>query len=103
MMLSDGRVADAGEVLEIEKPKRIVLKWRNEWNPELRTEGYSRCTIELEPADGTVKLSITHEIDKPGSKLIEAVSGGWPKILSNLKTMLETGEVLPISKPSPKA
>jgi len=42
-----------------------------------------------------VKLTITHEIDKAGSKFIEAVSGGWPKILSSLKSLLETGEPLP--------
>jgi uncharacterized protein YndB with AHSA1/START domain len=95
MVLADGRVADTGEVLEIEKPKRLVLKWRNEFRPELKAEGYSRCTIELEPWDGTVKLSIIHEIED-GPKFIAAVGGGWPKILSNLKTLLETGEVLPM-------
>jgi hypothetical protein len=40
-----------------------------------------------------VKLTITHQMDRPGSKLIEAVSGGWPRILSNLKSLLETGEL----------
>lgn len=95
LMFPDGRVADAGEVVEIERPKRLVLKWRNEWSPELHAEGYSRCVIELEPADETVKLTITHEIDQPGSKFIEAVSGGWPKILSSLKSLLETGKALP--------
>jgi len=95
LMFPDGRVADSGEVAEIEKPKRLVLKWRNEWRPELRAEGHSRCVIELEPADEAVKLTITHEIDRSGSKLIEAVSGGWPKILSSLKSLLETGEPLP--------
>jgi hypothetical protein len=40
-----------------------------------------------------VKLTITHTIDRPDSKFIEAVSGGWPRILSNLKSLLETGEV----------
>src|SRR5215470_7706433 len=95
LMFPDGRVADSGEVVEIEKPKRLVLKWRNEWRPELRAEGHSRCVIELEPADEAVKLTITHEIDRSGSKLIEAVSGGWPKILSSLKSLLETGKPLP--------
>jgi uncharacterized protein YndB with AHSA1/START domain len=95
MMFPDGRVADAGEVVEIEKPKRLVLKWRNEFKPELHEEGYSRCVMELEPAGEAVKLTITHEIDKPGSKFIEAVSGGWPKVLSSLKSLLETGTALP--------
>ena len=47
--------------------------------------------IDLEPIDDAVKLTITHGVDKAPSKLIEAVSGGWPRILSNLKSLLETG------------
>ncbi len=49
--------------------------------------------MELEQIGPTVKLSITHTIDRENSKLIEAVSGGWPKILSNLKSALETGAI----------
>jgi hypothetical protein len=45
----------------------------------------------LEPANGAVKLTVEHAIDKPEAKLIGAVSGGWPAILSNLKSLLETG------------
>ncbi len=95
MMHPDGRVTDAGEVLEIEKPRRLVLKWRNEFRPELKAEGFSRCTIEIEPSPQGIKLTITHEIDKAVSKFIEAVSGGWPRILSSLKTLLETGQPMP--------
>ena len=51
--------------------------------------------MEIEQAGEVVKLTITHEIDRPGSKLIGAVSVGWPKILSSLKTLLETGTALP--------
>ena len=98
LLFADGRVADAGEVAEADRPRRLVIKWRNEWKPELKAEGYSRCTFELEPVvetgDDVVKLSITHEIDRPGSHLIDAVSGGWPRVLSNLKSLLETGRVL---------
>ena len=89
----DGRLADSGEVLEIDPPKRLVLKWRNEFKPELKAEGYSRCTMDLEPMDSAVKLTITHVIDRRESKLIGAVSGGWPRILSNLKSLLETGQL----------
>jgi uncharacterized protein YndB with AHSA1/START domain len=94
MIFEDGTVADAGEVLEMEKPKRLVLHWRNEFKPELRAEGYSRCAFDIEGNGNVTKLTVTHEIDKSGSKFIEAVSNGWPKILSNLKSLLETGEVI---------
>ena len=100
LKFEDGRTADTGEVLEAVPPKRLVLKWRNEFKPELKAEGYSRCTMEIELADyypdfggKAVKLTITHELEGEGMKLIEAVSGGWPKVLSNLKSLLETGDV----------
>ena len=93
MIFKDGRIADTGEVVEIDPPKRLVLKWRNEFRPELKAEGYSRCVFELEPKDGAVKLTISHSMERDNSKLIEGVSGGWPSILSNLKSLLETGAV----------
>jgi uncharacterized protein YndB with AHSA1/START domain len=99
MLLPDGTPTDTGEILEIDPPRRMVIHWQNQWKPELQAEGPSRCTIELEPRDGAVKLSILHEIDCPDSKLITAVSGGWPSILSNLKSLLETGEI--VLKPHP--
>lgn len=92
LVFPDGRTADSGEVVEIDRPRRLVLKWRNEFKPELKSEGYSRCTMELEPAGAGVKLTITHFMERADSKLIEAVSGGWPKVLSNLKSLLETGQ-----------
>lgn len=100
MVGPDGSLTDTGEILEIDPPRRMIIRWRNEWKAELKAEGPSRCTIELEPVDGAVKLTITHEIERPGSKLITAVSGGWPVILSNLKSLLETGEVAIRSHPS---
>jgi uncharacterized protein YndB with AHSA1/START domain len=94
LMIPDGRVGDAGVVLEIEPEKRLVLSWRNEFIPELREEGFSRMTYELEPVGDSVKLTVIHEMDRPNSKLIEGVSGGWPNLLSSLKSLLETGESL---------
>jgi uncharacterized protein YndB with AHSA1/START domain len=102
LMIPDGRVGDAGEVIEIEKPRRLVLKWRNEFMPDMQADGYSRCTFEMESAADAVKLTVTHENDKPKSRFIEAVSGGWPMILSSLKSLLETGEALEITKQWPK-
>jgi Activator of Hsp90 ATPase homolog 1-like protein len=68
--------------------------WRNEFLPDLREEGYSRLTYELETVGGSVKLTLVHEMERPGSKLIGAVSSGWPHILASLKSLLETGESL---------
>lgn len=94
IMIPDGRVADSGEVVEIEPGRRLVLTWRNEFKPELHEEGYSRLTYELETVGESVKLTVIHEMETPGSKLIEAVSNGWPHILASLKSLLETGEPL---------
>ncbi|MBW4053175.1 MAG: ATPase [Proteobacteria bacterium] len=93
MVYPDGTVTDAGEILEAEPPRRLVIRWRHEKRPELKAEGDSLCTMELDPVGTAVKLSITHTIERDPSKLITAVSGGWPKILSNLKSLLEAGTV----------
>ena len=102
IMIPDGRVTDSGEVLEIEPNRRLVLKWRNEFRPELREEGYSRMTYELEQKGDSVKLTVIHEMDRPESKFIEAVTGGWPHILASLKSLLETGESLEETRHWPK-
>ena len=99
MTYEDGRVTDAGEILEADPPRRLVIKWRDEMRPDLTAEGYSRCTMELQAMGELVKLSILHEIDVPKAKLIEAVSGGWPMIISNLKSLLETGAATMPAKP----
>ena len=94
ILTPDGSVTDSGEVLEIEPNRRLVLKWRNEFKPELKAEGYSRLSYQLEKEGKSVKLTVIHQIETEGSKLIEAVSNGWPHILSSLKSLLETGESL---------
>ena len=63
LMIPDGRVADSGEVLEIEPQRRLVLTWRNEFKPELRAEGYSRMTYELETT-GRVGQAHRHPRDR---------------------------------------
>ena len=94
MVHADGRVADEGVVLESDPPRRLVLRWRNVGNPEFAAEGETLCTITLEPADGAVKLQVVHEMAREKSALIEKVSGGWPRIFANLKSLLETGETV---------
>ena len=91
MVYADGSISDAGEIVESEAPRRLVIRWRHQIKPELKAEGESLCTMELEPSGKAVKLSITHTIEREPSTLIAAVSGGWPKIISNLKSLLETG------------
>jgi uncharacterized protein YndB with AHSA1/START domain len=102
LMIPDGRVADSGEVLEIEPGKRLVLRWRNQFIPEMHADGDSRLTYELEQLGEAVKLTVIHESDKPDSKLIVAVSQGWPHILASLKSLLETGESLEATRRWPK-
>lgn len=93
LVFADGRTADTGEIVEADRPRRLVIKWRNEFRPEVKAEGYSLCAMDLEAVGDAVKLTIVHGIERSPSKFIEAVSGGWPRILSNLKSLLETGEV----------
>jgi len=102
MVYPDGRISDAGDIVEAEPPRRLVIRWRHENKPELKAEGESLCTLELEPVGTAVKLSITHTIEREPSNLIVAVSGGWPKIISNLKSLLETGSAV-LQDPYPTA
>jgi uncharacterized protein YndB with AHSA1/START domain len=96
---SDGSVFDSGEIVDIEPARRVVIRWTNQWKPELHAEGPSRCTFELEAIDRAVKLTVTHEIERPDSKLIAAVAAGWPPVLSNLKSLLETSEIAVATHP----
>src|SRR5262245_31423815 len=64
MMIPDGRVADSGEVVEVDAPRKLVLRWQNEFMPELKAEGYSRMTYTLDPQGSSVKLSVLHEMDR---------------------------------------
>lgn len=102
MVSGEGLITDAGEILEAEPPRRLVIRWLHQSKPELKAEGESRCTMELEPSGAAVKLLITHTIERESSKLIAAVAGGWPMILSNLKSLLETGSTI-LEDPHPKS
>ncbi|HEY5336714.1 MAG TPA: SRPBCC family protein [Rhizomicrobium sp.] len=95
MVMPKNGLTDSGEILEIDPPNRVVIKWRNEFRPNLKEEGYSRCVYELVTEGELTKLTISHTIEKENAQFIQAVSGGWPRILSSLKSLLETGEANP--------
>lgn len=84
---------DAGKIVRADPPWLLVIRWEHQKRPELKAEGPSLCTMELVPIGSAVRLTITHSVERDESKLVDAVSGGWPKILSNLKSLLETGAV----------
>jgi uncharacterized protein YndB with AHSA1/START domain len=60
-MIPDGRIGDSGEVVEIDRPRHLVLSWRDEFVPELTAEGYSRVTLDMEHLGDSVRLTVTHE------------------------------------------
>jgi uncharacterized protein YndB with AHSA1/START domain len=81
-----------GEILQIDPPKRLVHTMRATWSPEAEAEGYSRVTWEIEQVQDSCRLTLTH--DELREDANEELYGGWPMILSGLKTWLETGQLL---------
>jgi uncharacterized protein YndB with AHSA1/START domain len=90
----DGRITDAGEIVEAEPRRRLVIRWQHQDKPELKAEGASHCTMELGPSGTAVRLSITHTMEREPSNFIAAVSGAWPMVICNLKSLLETGSIV---------
>ena len=89
-----GRELVDGEVIECDKPRRLVHSWIVKYDETLTAEGPSRVTWELEETDGVTKLTAIHDDFPAGSKVYENVAGGWSLILSGLKTLVETGSPL---------
>jgi uncharacterized protein YndB with AHSA1/START domain/DNA-binding transcriptional ArsR family regulator len=108
-------IADPAQViLESEPYRRLAYSWHtftpefaeafgfsDEFLATVSSERRSKVTFEIEPAGENVKLTVVHDGFDPGSTVLEGISGGWPAILSSLKTLLETGEALPAS-PDPQ-
>ena len=84
------------EILESDPPRRLVHRWTSAYDPELAAEEPSRVTWEIEAQEnGTTLLTVVHDQLEGAPKTAEGVSGaGWMFVLSNLKTLLETGEPL---------
>jgi uncharacterized protein YndB with AHSA1/START domain len=100
MVYPDGRNTDEGDIVEAEPARRLVIRWRHQARPELRAEGESHCTMELGSSGAAVRLSVTHSIERENSKFIAAVSTAWPMVISNLKSLLETGSIV-LEQPYP--
>ncbi len=92
-----------GEVIEADPPRRLVLTWRMLMDQETVAEGFTRLTYEIEESSGGVtKLTLVHELEgapklaalTAGEREAEGAGGGWSWVLSDLKTLLETGESL---------
>jgi uncharacterized protein YndB with AHSA1/START domain len=93
----DKSVAVKGEVLEVDYPSKLSFTWHVHYNPEALTETPSRVTYLLEAIEDSTKLTLVHDNFPVGSVVLPLVSQGWIAILSNLKTLLETGDVMAVS------
>jgi uncharacterized protein YndB with AHSA1/START domain/DNA-binding transcriptional ArsR family regulator len=102
-------IADPEQVvLEYEPHRRLAYSWHT-FTPEfaerygfddevlakMASEGRSKVTFEIEPVDDVVKLTVVHDDFDPGSTVVEQIREGWPRLLSDLKSLLEVGDVLP--------
>ncbi|HEX9564940.1 MAG TPA: SRPBCC family protein, partial [Gemmatimonadaceae bacterium] len=81
-----------GEILEVDPPRRLVQSFRALWSDEVKAEGTSRVTWDIEPVGDSCRLTVVHDRLREGAN--DEIFGGWPMILSGLKTLLETGESL---------
>jgi uncharacterized protein YndB with AHSA1/START domain len=88
-----GITISEGENLEVDPPRRLVQSFNALWSDDVKAEGTSRVTWEIEPiGDDSCRLVVTHDQMREGAN--DEIYGGWPMILSGLKTLLETGEKL---------
>ncbi|NOJ44344.1 SRPBCC family protein [Bradyrhizobium australiense] len=97
-LVTDGKTTDTGKILEADRPRRLSYTFKHELYEIMREEPATKVTFTIEPYGNLVKLTVTHEGFVEGSKLVGAISSGWPAILSGLKTVLETGKPLAIPR-----
>jgi uncharacterized protein YndB with AHSA1/START domain len=90
--LGHGTPIFEGENLEVDPPRRLVQSFRALWGEDVKSEGTSRVTWEIEPIGDSCRLVVTH--DQLREDANDQLYGGWPMVLSGLKTLLETGEIL---------
>jgi uncharacterized protein YndB with AHSA1/START domain len=87
-----GMLIGEGENLEVDPPRRLVQTFRALWDEDVKKEGTSRVTWEIKPVGDSCRLTVTH--DQLREDANSQLYGGWPMVLSGLKTLLETGEML---------
>ena len=87
-----GALIAEGENLEVDPPRRLVQSFHALWDEDVRSEGTSRVTWEITPIGDSCLLRVTHDELREGAN--NQLYGGWPMVLSGLKTLLETGEIL---------
>jgi uncharacterized protein YndB with AHSA1/START domain len=90
--VGNGTPIAEGENLEVDPPRRLVQSFRALWGEDVKSEGTSRVTWEIEPVGDSCRLVVTH--DQLREHANKQLYGGWPMVLSGLKTLLETGEML---------
>jgi uncharacterized protein YndB with AHSA1/START domain len=94
-MTTDGRLQIEGRIVEATPPTRLVQTFHAVWDEGVKADAPSRVTWEIEETDpGICKVTLVHDGLVAGSSTLEQVSGGWPLILSGMKTLLETGKGL---------
>lgn len=94
-MTLDGDLQIEGEIVEIDPPRRLVQSWHGVWDEGMAADAPSRVTWEIEETEpGICRVTLLHDGLVAGSSTLEQVSGGWPYILSGMKTLLETGKGL---------
>lgn len=91
-LVMGGKVTDTGEILEVDRPRRLSYTFKHEADAEMRKEPATKVVFRIAPYGNLVKLTVTHEGFTAGSKLLDGISKGWPAILSGLKSLLETGK-----------
>jgi len=87
-----GALIFEGENLEVDPPRRLVQSFQALWGEDVKSEGTSRVTYEIQPIGDSCRLTVTHDQLREGAN--NQLYGGWPMVLSGLKTLLETGELL---------
>jgi hypothetical protein len=90
--VTNHHVAVRIENLDVDPPRRLVQSFRAQWSDDVKSEGTSTVTWEIEPVGDSCRLLVTHSDLREGAN--DELYGGWPMILSGLKTLLETGEKL---------